>query len=276
VSLIKSFEAIKENEVDLVGGKALSLGRLSQAGLPVPNGFVITTAAYHDSITKGMSIELEEVILKAFDRLGADHVAVRSSAIAEDSVDASWAGQFETYLNVGREELISSIKQCWQSAQSKTVNAYGKLHKASNDQRALAVVIQKMVASEIAGVAFSVNPLSKDNDEIMIEAIYGLGELLVQGKIIPDNYVIQKDTLEVIEKHISQKSNMLIYEDHKNVAQLVLEKKKDEPCLDDSQLVHLAELILGVEKYFGKPQDIEWAFEEGTFYIVQSRPITTI
>jgi len=276
VNFIKQFDEISKDEIKLVGGKALSLSRLIQAGLPVPSGFVITTEAYRNLKSVGVSSELKDAILDAFDTLGAKVVAVRSSAIAEDSSDASWAGQFESYLNVSREQLIDSVEKCWESASSDTVNAYAEGKSTDKEQLAIAVVVQKMVNSEVSGVAFSVNPVTKDTDEIMIEAIYGLGELLVQGMITPDNYVVDKHSFEVKENVTKTKSTNLIYKDGENVEQPVPEDKRDKSCLIDGQIVELSKLINEVEQYYGTPQDIEWALENNKFFIVQSRPITTL
>jgi phosphoenolpyruvate synthase/pyruvate phosphate dikinase len=276
MSFLKLFNEIDNEDIDLVGGKALSLGRLLQAGLPVPSGFVITTDAYNSMGKNGVSSELKEAIFKTFEALGADRVAVRSSAIAEDSPDASWAGQFDSYLNVGREQLIESVEKCWQSASSEVVEAYAEGKSTSKEQLAIAVVIQKMVNSEISGVAFSVNPISKSSDEIMIEAIYGLGELLVQGMVTPDNYVVYKNTFEVADSSIKNKPTMLVYSDGDNHEQPVPEKLRDVSCLNDVQLIEISNIIVEIENYFGTPQDIEWAFEQSSFYILQSRPITTL
>ena len=133
-----------------------------------------------------------------------------------------------------------------------------------------------MVESEVSGVAFSVNPITKDNGEMMIEAIYGLGELLVQGMITPDNYIVNRQTHEVTEKNIKTKTNMLVYRNGQNIEEAVPENKRDESCLNDEEISELARLVDKIEKFYGKPQDIEWALEDNEFYIVQSRPITTI
>lgn len=272
----KRFGDTSRADTNLVGGKGLSLGLLTQAGLPIPPGFVITTDAYKSAKDGGVDARLEEEILKAFDDLNAQRVAVRSSAIAEDSPNASWAGQFESYLNVQRAQLIDSVKKCWQSASSDLVESYAKSQSVGKEQLAIAVVVQKMVESEVSGVAFSVNPVTKNNDEIMIEAVYGLGELLVQGMVTPDNYVVNKHSLDLAEKQVRPKSKMLVYQNGANTEQPVPESRKDASCLSDSQIAELSKLIVNVERFYGKPQDVEWALEAGRFYIVQSRPITTL
>lgn len=276
MSFIKLFNDIKKDEVALVGGKALSLGRLTQAGLTVPPGFVVPTDVYKTAKDQGIDPELKEAIFKAFDSLGAERVAVRSSAIAEDSADASWAGQFDTFLNVKRNELLESVKKCWDSASSEIVNEYAESKSVSSEQLAIAVVVQKMVESEVSGVVFSVNPITKDENEIMIEATYGLGELLVQGMVTPDNYLVSKTDLQILDKKTPHKSTMLVYQDGDNIERPVPNDIADEACLDDSQILELARLTTEIEDYYGSPQDIEWALENDKFYIVQSRPITTL
>lgn len=276
MSYVKLFNEINDNDIDLVGGKGLSLARLTKASLPIPPGFVITTAAYRSFKDKIISQEFEQEVVNAFDALGAERVAVRSSAIAEDSPDASWAGQFESYLNIKRGQLIESIKKCWQSASSDVVESYAEGKSTNKNRLAIAVVVQKMVNSHVSGVSFSVNPITKNHDEIMIEAIYGLGELIVQGMITPDNYVISKQGFDVLHKSIKQKPIMLVYQNGQNVENPVPQEKQNESSLTDIQLSELAELICKIEQFYGKPQDVEWALENDNFFIVQSRPITTI
>lgn len=273
---ILTFNEVKNNDLSLVGGKGLSLGRLYQAGFPVPDGFVISTEAFRKAKNFAMDPESESTIMKAFDALGADRVAVRSSAIAEDSPDASWAGQFESFLNVTRDGVIDSVSECWKSVCSATVNDYAAGKSVDRNDLAIAVVVQKMASSEVSGVAFSVNPISKDKDEIMIEAIYGLGELLVQGMIIPDNYSVQKTDLEIMDKKIPRKNKMLVYRNGGNAEADVPADLSGAACLDDDQIARLSRLVIDIEKYYQGPQDIEWALEKGELFILQSRPITTL
>lgn len=261
------FSEIKATDLDQVGGKGLSLGLMTQAGLPVPPGFVVTT-----QVTNIEKIKAE--LLEAFDDLGSQRVAVRSSAVAEDSKSASWAGQFESYLNVERHGLIKAIQDCWASANG--AQEYASTQDTTGDQMALAVVVQAMVDSEISGVAFSVNPVNRDANEIMIEATYGLGEPLVQGMVTPDNYVLAKDSGEIISSRIATKSTRLVYQDGQNKAAPVGKEQQNASCLSRDQITRLKDLIVKIEEYYGAPQDIEWAFAKGTFFIVQSRPITTL
>jgi phosphoenolpyruvate synthase/pyruvate phosphate dikinase len=262
------------SDVAEVGGKGASLIKMYQAGIPVPDGFVVTTNAYHEFYGHEMPDDFKEAVLAAFDALAAERVAVRSSAISEDSDTASWAGQFESFMNVTRDTLIDNIKNCWASVSDAA--SYAQTQDISDDSLAIAVVIQKMVDSEVAGVAFSVNPINHDPNQIMIEATYGLGELLVQGMVNPDNYVVAKNDGSIVNKHISTKATMLTYKDGTNQETPVHEELQDTPCLGEEQIAELAEMVARIEDYYGSPQDIEFAYGDGMLNIVQSRPITTI
>ncbi len=273
----KHFSEIGKSDVTLVGGKGASLGEMTNAGIPVPPGFVVTTDAFSDFCKNDQQITDEFVneVLIAFDNLGVTRVAVRSSAIAEDSPDASWAGQFESFLNVTRDNLIESIRKCWQSASAGSVQAYADRQQTEKSQLAVAVVVQKMINSEESGVVFTINPVTNNHEEIMIEAIYGLGELLVQGMITPDNYILKKDDLSLVQQNIVSKNRMLIYRDGDNVETEVQSNKVSEPCLDSNHLTELGQIVKIIESHYSVPQDIEWAMEDDKLYIVQSRPITT-
>lgn len=244
---IKKLSEITKGDINLVGGKGASLGEMVKAGIPVPPGFVITTEAFQKNN--------DEEILQAFDYLGSDKVAVRSSAVAEDSLQASWAGQLETYLNVSRENLISKVKECWNSIKTERALVYAGVQNLSDDQLLVAVVVQKMVDSQAAGVMFTVNPVSKDRNEIMIESVLGLGESLVQGLVTPDNFIIDKESLEVKSKDL----------------------QNSEQSITDESIKRLANLGKSIENHYGSPQDIEWAIDkQGKIWILQSRPVTTL
>lgn len=273
---IKHFKQINKNDVGLVGGKGASLGEMTQAGIPVPPGFVVTAETYRKFINDELPVDVIEEILTAFDSLNTQRVAVRSSAIAEDSKTASWAGQLESYLNVTRDQLIENIRKCWNSIRSERALAYAAQQNLSEDQLVVAVVVQKMVESESSGVMFSVNPINNDLDEIMIEGGFGLGEMVVQGMITPDNFLVDKKTLEIKNKDIQSQETMLVYADGENREVSVPEHKRDKPVLSDEQVKELAALAIRIETHYGSPQDIEWALEKGKFYILQARPVTTL
>lgn len=248
MTLIKKFSEISKEDVNLVGGKAASLGEMTRFGIEIPPGFVITTENFQKLLD-------EDEIFKAFDNLDAEKVAVRSSAVAEDSLQSSWAGQLETYLNIPKENLIEKIKECWDSINSERALDYvSSLNMSENDLQ-VAVVVQKMVNSRSAGVIFTANPVTNNTNEIMIESVLGLGESLVQGSVTPDNFVIDKESGYIKGKDIAQ----------------------DEQSIYDEDIEKLVELARKIEAHYGKPQDIEWAIDkENKIWILQSRPITTL
>lgn len=273
---VKKFTEITKNDVSLVGGKGASLGEMTNAGIPVPSGFVVTTDVFRIYSDKEIPQNVQEEILKAFDDLGAERVAVRSSAVAEDSSTASWAGQLESYLNTTRENLIENIKKCWNSIKTQGALAYASEQNLPEEKLAVAVVVQKMVDSEASGVIFTVNPISKNKDEAMIDTCPGLGELLVQGMVNPDDFVVDKNTLEIKERKISMQEMMMVYQDGETKEVPVTEEKKSEPVLNDEQIKELVVLAKRIEEHYQFPQDIEFGIERGKIFILQSRPITTL
>lgn len=273
---IKTFEQISKTDVLVAGGKGASLGEMINAGFPIPVGFVISTRAFEEFSEKTFSESFKKEVLDAFDKLSSNKVAVRSSAVAEDSSSASWAGQLESYLNVNKENLLESVKKCWDSIKSKRAESYASDKNLVKSQLTVAVVVQKMIASEVSGVMFTANPVTRNKNEIMIEAGYGLGEYIVQGIITPDNYVVDKKKLEIKNRELGSKERMYIYKNGKNQDMPVEEQQRQKFALDDNQIKELVELGIKIEKHYGFPCDIEWAFEKGKFYITQSRPITTL
>jgi len=258
-------------DIHQVGGKAASLGEMLQAGIRVPDGFVITTKAYK-KYRQELPDAFSQELLEAFDTLGAERVAVRSSSVGEDSDDASWAGQLESVLNVTREKLVDAVKVCWESTDSARVRSYAKTHGASQQDLEVAVVVQKMVDSEVAGVAFSTNPITGNDQEVLVEAVHGLGELLVQGSVTPDTYMLSKSDGSLIEYSPNSQTEKLVYQDGQTKT---VSQTPGQRTLTDQQLVALLQVVKKIEGYYGKPQDIEWAQSRGRLYIVQARPITT-
>lgn len=284
MAFIKRFEEISRGNVNQVGGKGASLGEMIKAGIPVPPGFVILTEAYQKFFNHEIPLEVKKEILRTFDLLNTERVSVRSSAVAEDSSQASWAGQLETYLNVSRENLIDKIRECWNSVKSERALAYAGQQDLSQDELIMAVVVQKMIESHASGVMFTANPITKDTDEIMIEAGFGLGEMLVQGLITPDNFIVDKKNLEIKSRDIQTQETMLVFQEGENEQSSspnkeipVPDDKKDEQAVSDEIIKKLAELALKIENHYGEPQDIEWAVDGNlNIWILQSRPITTL
>jgi len=274
---IRTFDQIDKSNVKEVGGKGASLGEMTKAGIQIPSGFIVTAQAHKKFINESMPVDIEDEILKNFDELGAQRVAVRSSAITEDSSQSSWAGQLETYLNVSRNDLISKIRECWNSIKSERALSYAENQNLSEEDLFVAVIVQKMVESKSSGVMFTVNPITKDENEIMIEAGFGLGELLVQGLITPDNFIVDKQTLKIKNKDIQSQDTMLVFQDGMNKEIIVPEEKKNEQSISDEIVKDLAGIGKKIEAHYGKPQDIEWGIDgQSKIWILQSRPITTL
>ena len=273
---IKKFKDLSKDDVATVGGKGASLGEMTKAGLPIPQGFVITTKAFIEFQNEPFIENFKKEVFAAFNELGSERVAVRSSAVAEDSSSASWAGQLESYLNVASDDLLESILQCFKSINSKRAKAYAKDKKVTKKDLTVAVVIQKMIDSEISGVMFTGNPVTENKNEIVIEAGYGLGELVVQGVITPDNYVVDNNNFSIKSKSLGSKEKMYVFKDGKNAEALLSKKLKDKFTLSEIQVKELSKLGKKIENHYGFPCDIEWAFSKGKFYITQSRPITTL
>lgn len=204
-------------------------------------------------------------------------VAVRSSATAEDLPTASFAGQQETYLNVrGENHLIQKIRECWASLFTERAIYYRHEQKFDHMKVGLATVVQRMVSSEKSGVAFSIDPVTNDKTVITIEAILGLGEYIVQGKVTPDHYEVDKKSLTIVKKELKIQLVQYIKKGQNNVEVKLSKKQGEQEKVSDDEVVRIAQLVKAIEKHYYFPQDIEWAIQNDQVYIVQSRPITTI
>jgi pyruvate,water dikinase len=308
----KNFKEITKNDTKTAGGKGASLGEMTQAKILVPPGFVILASAFDkfmkdtDAITeedamldridikstenieeqaeimrdvilkKKFPENLGKEILKEFDKLGAKHVAVRSSATAEDSKIDAWAGQLESYLYVTRKNLLESVQKCWASLYTPRALFYRVERKMRRKHVSVAVVVQKMVNSEVSGVCFTVHPVTRDKDQMIIEAGWGLGEAIVQGIITPDSYVVKKSTLNLIDINVNLQSKQIVRSKNGSDEKPVLKTKQVKQKLSEKQIMELANICKKIESHYGFPCDIEWALEKNKFYIVQSRPITTL
>lgn len=271
-SLVRDLQNVSVADRSIVGGKAASLGELLKLGVNVPPGFVITTKAYGTALNG----QLADEILSCFDKLGVERVAVRSSAIAEDAAAASWAGQLDTYLNIQRDGLLKAVADCWHSIDSKHAQAYAEKNNISRSERAVGVVVQAMVNADAAGVLFTANPVTNDTSQCVIEAVYGLGELLVQGAVTPETYIVAKDTGAVAERTPHRQRTQLVYKSGDNTELLLSEAQKKAAILGPSQIKELVQQARIIERHYGKPQDIEWAFSGQTLFTLQARPVTTL
>ncbi|MSU75844.1 MAG: hypothetical protein EXS55_05015 [Candidatus Magasanikbacteria bacterium] len=209
-------------------------------------------------------------------------VAVRSSATAEDSAVASWAGELETYLNTTRENVVERVKQCWSSLFTPRAIFYRHEKNLIDHYVSVAVVIQKMVQSEISGIAFTVHPVTEDYDQMIIEAGLGLGEAIVGGQITPDSYILAKSEMRILDINVSTQTRKFIKkkntptDESANEWAELSEAEGSKQKLTGKQIIEAAKLFIAIEKHYGFPCDIEWAMEKNVLYITQSRPITTL
>ena len=269
---ICTLDDIQPGDGDAVGGKGLSLGRLVRAGLPVPPGFCVTSAAHRRlrGLPPRQDEALAAAILAAYRQLGGA-VAVRSSATAEDGTTLSFAGQQETILGVrGEDELLDAVARCWESLDSERAAAYRRQQGVASEL-AMAVVVQRLVEADVAGVLFTRDPLDPEGRRMLAEASWGLGESVVSGQVTPDRFHLDRDTGAVCERHLGAKT---VERTAAGIEPVPPERQK-QWCLDDSQLARLADLGRQVEQIYGEPRDVEWAWAGGRFWLLQARPITT-
>ncbi len=220
-------------------------------------------------------------IIKAYKKLSGvfkkSLVAVRSSATAEDLASASFAGQQASFLNVeGEANLLLKVRECWASLFTARSIFYRVENKIKHESVKIAVIVQKMVQSEVSGVMFSIDPVRNDKDRIVIESVWGLGEMIVQGSVVPDTYVVQKDTFAILSKEISDQSVQLIRVKGDTKEAEVPKKIRDQQKITNKEIVSLAILSDKLQKHYYFPQDTEWAKEKDKLYIVQTRPVTTV
>lgn len=273
---VRLFSQIEKDHGDLVGGKGLQLALLTQAKLPVPEGFCVTAVAHRrlNGTPLQNDSDLVNDIVQAYHDLGGGPVAVRSSATSEDGSVTSFAGQQETVLGVkGASDVLDAIAHCWNSLHSERANAYRQQHQASSEGEAMAVVVQKLIPAEVAGVLFTRDPLDPEGRRMLIEASWGLGETVVSGQVMPDRFTIDRDTGELIDQQIHTKTIQRTADGPEPVPP----KRQKQPCLTSEQLKELCQLAMKIEKHYGEPRDVEWGWtqEDNRFWVLQARPITT-
>lgn len=204
-------------------------------------------------------------------------MAVRSSAVGEDGESASFAGQYETYLNlVGAEAVVAAVARCWESAHSEGVLAYRRQRSQPTDNIQLAVLVQQLVAADISVVAFSANSVTGDREEILINANWGLGESVVSGTVTPDTHVVRKLDLTVIERKIADKRRMTVMVPNGVQEVTVPRPMRRQPVMSDAQAVEVARLARTLETQMGWPADIECVYQGEKLYLLQCRPISTM
>src|SRR4030043_1496880 len=203
-------------------------------------------------------------------------VAVRSSATAEDLPGASFAGQQDTFLNVTKKNLLESVKKCWSSLFTPRAIVYRKEKVFSSDEVLISVAVQELIFSQVSGVMFTIEPVSGAKDKIVINASLGLGEAVVSGQVTPDEYVVDKGTFQIVEKHVVKKERQITSDKKGGTKWETIPKElQDKQALTDEQIVRLVQYGIQIEKHYGVPQDIEWAIDDrGRIFILQARPET--
>lgn len=313
------FNQLGIEDVNLVGGKGGNLGEMYNLGIPIPNGFVVTSKAYYNFIEENnlkkiiqdilkttdvdqpdqlddaskrirsiirkapLNQELSIEIMKAYKKLSGFGglknvpVAVRTSATAEDSADASFAGQGDTFLNViGESNVLQRVRECWSSLFTSRSIFYQVKKHYDHFKIGVAVPVQKLVNSEISGIMFTANPVTGAKNEIIVETIWGLGEYIVQGKITPDQFVVDKNEWKIIsENHVHQSIQLIRGKDETKEAP-VPKSKRNKKKIDKAMALKIAKIGQKLNNHYGRPQDIEFAIDRGQLYIVQTRPITTL
>lgn len=310
---VLSFSEVDHSSISYVGGKGANLGELCKAGFPVPDGFCITTRAYRDFIAASPEMEsffseldqldandlnqlrdlgkrirshlqlldipvsIKNSIIQAWKSAGTQYFyAIRSSATAEDLPTVSFAGQQDTYLNIrGQDELLHHVQKCWASLFTDRAIAYRAKNGFDHRQVYLSVVVQRMVNPEVSGIMFTADPVTGNRKVVSIDASFGLGEAIVSGMVSADLYKVKAG--QIMEKIVPEKK-IAIYSlpEGGTVKKELPSDQQVRQALTDSQILQLSELGKRIEKHYGSPQDIEFCVESGKFYIVQSRPITSL
>jgi len=301
--MIYNFKTDKAPSLSQVGGKAKALIETSKAGFPVPQGIALSTKFFEpwieqvksshewqkmmiDTTKENCNLVLEKALTMTFDTrqlkvfeaelesLSGGVFAVRSSSPEEDLENTSFAGMYETFLGVPKNELEQAISKVFASSFDYRVMSYKKQNKLSLEGTSIALIVQRQIASDISGVGFSLNPLNNCYDELVINASFGLGESVVSGIVTPDTYIVDAIKNEIIEKKINEKKIGI----ELKVEGGTKEVQNDnglEQALSDSQIMELSRLIKNCESHYGFPIDIEWAYENSNLYLLQARPITS-
>ncbi|MCC6179323.1 MAG: phosphoenolpyruvate synthase [Chloroflexi bacterium] len=303
---VAPLDAFGRADVDRAGGKGANLGELIRAGFPVPPGFVLTTAAYDRFVTEAgldqrIRVALSEtndggasalreafttatlpddvatVVVAGYRALGGGSVAVRSSATGEDLPSATFAGQQETFLGViGEDALMDAIRGCWASLWSERAIAYRRAHGVDDATVKLAVVVQRLVSADVAGVLFTANPITGARDEVVVDASPGLGEAVAGGLVTPDHYVVNKPNLEIRARTAGRREVVIRARDGGGTERTRPAAADGAAALADEDIRQLVRLGIAIEEHYGAPQDVEWARAGGRTFIVQARPITAL
>lgn len=316
----KELKDVNTLHVKNVGGKGLSLGVLTNAGFRVPGGYILLADALKDFLTyNDLNVILDEDIRsldfnnseklatvseatkkkiifgkfppKMIEEIFKRHtliqtglVAVRSSANVEDGLHYSWAGQFSSALGVTNENLLEAIKECWSSQFSVKALTYWHKNSLLEVKISMAIIIQELIIADKAGVSFSINPITKNNGEMALEACFGFGEGVVSGAITPDTYIIRKNDMKILNSYIGvQTKKMVVSQGSKQnnsfgkcIWQKMSVENGKQQILTEAEIVEIGNITKKIEEWSGHPVDVEWALNDKDLYIVQSRPITTL
>lgn len=310
--LTRALAELRQDDAASFGGKSATLGELINAEIPVPPGFAVSCEAFRLFVSEAglrgviahalerassgdvhavnaashsiseamhsapMPAAVRDEIEERYAALGdAPPVAVRSSALGEDSQEATFAGQQETYLWIrGNDHVCDAVRDCWVSLYSPPAISY-RARLGSSDEPAMGVTVQEMVDAEVSGVMFTCNPVSGDPSMVAVNASWGLGLAVVGGEVTPDDYLVSKVTREVVRENVSTKTVEYVPGEGGAVCVEVSQDRRDTACLDGPRLASLVDVGKRVERYFGSRQDIEWAIgRDGELFVVQSRPVT--
>ena len=316
MNYIVPLQQLVRNDIQSAGGKGANLGEMTAAGFPVPPGFVLTTEAYDafvrahslqqqivDLASKAsagdpqssedasaaikmlfLAADVPEAIqvdlLSAYTALTTDGqtaVAVRSSATAEDLPTASFAGQQDTYLNVQSEDaLLDAVVHRWASLWTARAISYRMHHDIDPATLSLAVVVQRFIPADSAGILFTANPIDGARDQIVINATWGLGEAIVGGLVTPDTVIVDKSNQHILSRETATKTIMTVRTDNRTKDQPVPRARQNQPAIDDATAIRLARCGAQIEAHYGLPMDVEWAISGDKIAILQARPITNL
>ena len=308
MSMVKFLNEINEPKVSELGGKGYSLAVIINNGFNVPKGFVITSEVFFKflrfnnlmGIIENLSSEINEnnfqekskeiknlilsekmpegissEIKKSLNKLNIQYLSIRSSAISEDSLKASFAGLYDTFLNI-KEDLnlvLENVKKCWASIFNERAVIY-KIKKKMLHLEGMAVIVQEMIPAEISGITFTVHPT--DEKSLLVEASYGIGDMIAGGKVEPDDYTVDRETLEIVEKKIGRKDKMSIVESEKIKVVNVQNEDAVRQVLSGEEIKEITQICFKVEEIFNYPQDIEWCISNNKLWLLQSRAITGV
>jgi pyruvate,water dikinase len=316
MELTLAIDQLTRSDVPIAGGKAANLGELTCARMPVPPGFAVTVTAYDEFLeaaglrsrfdslrpepaTGGngalaremrslianaeMPGPIASAIAAAYGAMASGPVAVRSSATAEDLAEASFAGQQDTFLNVeGEAAVIRAVQDCWASLFEERAVHYRANAGFAHCEAKMAVVVQRMVQANRSGVMFTLNPVTGDRSQLLIEAVYGLGEAVVSGVVTPDLYVVDKSSGAILDRQVAAQDRELVRcrngspGPEPNEWVPVDPERQARQKMADAEIGRLAEIGACLERHFGCPQDIEWAAQSEAFYILQARAVTRL